>query len=311
MPGADVTTSQTPTPTPTSQAVMPQADEHLYCPQCGYNIHNLDATECPECGMAVDEASMRLAQVPWQNRREIGRVKAFARTCWRVTFKTKQFCLAVGQPVSLKDAVLFRRIVIALIYVPFILLSLGGALINYLAFMPDSTWGEALGRIPLSAFLLAVGYALGYWLFFEVLTAIHTYWFTPAYLSERQRSRSLAISHYAGGVLSIGVVMVAFISTVVFGGLVVAHLVGALDETVVQIASVLLPVSVFLIAILMAAAIWRVSMVMARRVAQRRGWGFWTLVIGQPVLWLILGFITLGVLPFTFGYIGLMLETMR
>lgn len=61
-----------------------------YCPACGYNVRGLDGCRCPECGKGFDPAELSASQIPWTQRGQVGRVRAFWRTVWFATFRAKQ-----------------------------------------------------------------------------------------------------------------------------------------------------------------------------------------------------------------------------
>ena len=274
------------------------ADEPMYCPHCGYDIRVATAVACPECGGAVDEETMRRAQVPWQSRRDIGRIRAFVRTCWRVTFQTQRLSYAVAQPVDLKDALKFRRVLVALLFGVFVL---GMLIITVLALTNEPT----LGAVPWQGLVASwFGSAVGSWLFFELLTGVHTYWFHPTFLPPQQRLRSLALSHYAGAPLILAVAGFA-----IFVASLLAIWIFSDSQGPTTFVITLWCVGLLLF-VLGFAATWRVCFVMSRLVVRRNGLGRWSLFLLQPVLWAIGAGFFLVVLPGILFYIWLMLTTM-
>jgi hypothetical protein len=90
-------------------------DESRFCPDCGYNLRGLSGETCPECGLNF--SGMSSSPIPWEYRAELGRLKAFWRTVWLVTFRPTRLVRAVGGPVDLTAAIQFRRIVMGMVAV--------------------------------------------------------------------------------------------------------------------------------------------------------------------------------------------------
>src|ERR1700683_5145664 len=87
----------------------------LHCPQCGYNLFGIDASErCPECGLQIDRGIVGESRLAWMHRRKIGRVRAFIRTAAVGTFRPKQIADEMNRPVSLADARRFRIVCLAI-----------------------------------------------------------------------------------------------------------------------------------------------------------------------------------------------------
>ena len=104
--------------TPAGMADETPADVDLICPFCGYNLRGTPGERCSECGKEFDRATMAQSQIPWSHRRKIGRVRAFVKTCWLVTWRPGKLAEEMNRPVSLKDALAFRRVVTGLMCLP-------------------------------------------------------------------------------------------------------------------------------------------------------------------------------------------------
>lgn len=144
---------------------------------------------------------MKRAQVPWANRREIGRFRGFWRTFTRVTFRPRVFARAVGQPVDLKEAKRFRRLVVIVLWLTLVVTAWGLSLpetlidrLDDLDLIDDVYWDRiALGwRVALGA--IASGLLVA-WLY--VCTGVHTYFFHPRALPVERQNRAVALSYYA------------------------------------------------------------------------------------------------------------------
>jgi len=90
----------------------------LICPFCGYNLRGTPGVKCSECGKEFDRSTMTVSQIPWSHRRKIGRMRAFVKTCWMVTWRPGKLAEEMNRPVSLKDAMAFRRVVWVLMCLP-------------------------------------------------------------------------------------------------------------------------------------------------------------------------------------------------
>jgi len=75
-------------------------DEDIFCPQCNYNLRGIETRRCPECGLEFDPAKLRTSAIPWIHRQEIGWFRAYWRTAWLFTAKTKLFAEELCRPVS-------------------------------------------------------------------------------------------------------------------------------------------------------------------------------------------------------------------
>ena len=68
----------------TSSPSLAVAALDVFCGQCGYNLRASTAERCPECGVAIDRATLSGSTLPWRYRRYHGRWRAYWRTVRRV-----------------------------------------------------------------------------------------------------------------------------------------------------------------------------------------------------------------------------------
>lgn len=78
--------------------------EAVPCPSCGYDMRYATDNRCSECGLVIDRAALSVSGVPWAHRRQIGRVRAFVRTVWQITFDKQRLRQELVKPQQLRDA---------------------------------------------------------------------------------------------------------------------------------------------------------------------------------------------------------------
>lgn len=170
----------------------------LPCPHCGYDLRGTDSPRCPECGKPVNRQNP--SPIPWSHRRAVGRVRAFARTAVMAAVHPRRLAAAVAGPVSLADALAFRRATAAVAAVALLVP------LTVTAFLPDV--GPLAGAVahPLAwrAELLAVPVVwVGVWLAVHTSAGVCTYWFHPRSLPVEQQNRAVALAYYACGPLAL------------------------------------------------------------------------------------------------------------
>ncbi len=280
-----------------AEAQIPEAGAAagLYCPHCGYDLRTLATDACPECGGAVDLAALKRSQIPWTHRDEIGFVRGFWRTAWRVTFKTQFFSHEVARPVDLAEAKRFRLWVVLWLAIG---MMLPGAIHIILARTVMSVLSPVTGQ-GIIAFVIPAFVLLGVFLY--GFTGLHTYWFHPHHLDVEQQNRAVALSYYACAPLAYLPLFVWMVA------------IGFWIATVADDARSLLTFNIAVVADLLAGgaaiasiiAFWRVAWVMVRFAALRGPWGQLTLVLGLPLAWVFLALLIFGLLPGAIGYVGL------
>lgn len=283
---------------------VPLIEAEVYCPFCDYDMRSRFDKACPECGEVVDELAMRRARVPWANRREIGRVQAAWRTFVAVTFGAKKFSRAVSQPVELVDALRFRRVVVAVLWLT-IVSTLGLLVMFGVIDLLDEYWFEQLGVVWRVTGGVLIGLLLWAWL--HACTGAHSYWFHPKRLARERQNRAVALSYYACAPLLLlpiaamfggaGMMVMAAgdnlgVPSAELGGMVVMIVLGG-----TPLAGGLL-------------GFWAASSTLAARTADRGVIGVGALLMGQPLMCLILGGVFAGVIPAVLAYLVLILTTM-
>ena len=99
---------------PMTSDATPTADLPLPCPHCGYDLRGNVGGVCPECGRAFDPAKLvAAAPLPWNDRRQIGCGRAFARQAWQALRRPGELAGLVGRPVDYKSARRFQLLCVA------------------------------------------------------------------------------------------------------------------------------------------------------------------------------------------------------
>ena len=85
------------------QSPAETADD-LLCGKCGYNLRGVPSNRCPECGQEFDPRHLISDLIPWEQRRYIGRFRAFRRTAWMASFRPKELAAKLDWPVDRRAA---------------------------------------------------------------------------------------------------------------------------------------------------------------------------------------------------------------
>ena len=162
------------------------------------------AQRCPECGLEIDRSSIAESRIPWLHRHRIGRVRTFMRTIALATFRPRTFAPEMMQPARFREAVLFRRVVVACVLFP-----IGGLLTwAYLYFLRNFgiyMMVRPVGRIwsnddLLGSILQLLGVPIGWAClaaFLFAATGACSYFFHPRWMPTVQQNRAIALSYYA------------------------------------------------------------------------------------------------------------------
>jgi len=272
--------------------LSPELDEALYCPSCGYDLRALTHETCPECGEAIDRSKLRQSQLPWPHRHDRGPIRAFWRTVALVTFRPRRLIEESNRRVTYRDARWFHFAVVLWTVVASVGITAGCVLIAGVdapgpvedlierwGFTVVFWGGWAIIMVLLSGFLFTA-------------TAVHTYWLHPKTVDLTHQNRGVALGYYAVAPLAfIPVFALLGLSTFVLG----IWMDGRMPSFAIA-ALVLVTAAVVLIAAMVVDA-YRLVLMLARRVAQRRGLGFWSMALGLPLCWLGLAVLWFALIP--------------
>jgi len=189
-------------------------DLPLPCPACGYDLRGNASGTCPECGEAFDPARLAEAQIPWQDRHEIGRVRAFRRTVWLALRHPTQLARQATRPVRYRDARSFQLVCVTLAWLtigPVAAWGLWSLREDVIADpMPsvtvffDSPVGEASRPLALLADgSIVAAFLVGLFLWLLMGTGVASYFFHPASLPRAMQDRAVATSYYAAAPLTL------------------------------------------------------------------------------------------------------------
>ena len=106
------------------------AAAELFCPECGYNLTGISSPRCPECGHELDWAALHHSRIPWIFRREIGAFRAYWRTVWLTMLDSRLISDDVRRPVSLDDALRFRKITVLIAWATMAVVVVGPAVVS-------------------------------------------------------------------------------------------------------------------------------------------------------------------------------------
>lgn len=291
-----------PAPVPSPASAVP------YCPGCGYDLRGSDASRCPECGRGVDVEALRRVTIPWERRRQEGRVRTFFQTVWAVTSTPRRFVQDAGPQVRMQDAVRFRRVLAGVVWVEIIVgLMITGALLPVVglsdgpALQTMGAWVQGLGWLGVMA---GVAAAVGLWLWALAITGVHTYWFHPPRLPRQQQYRALALSHYAMAPLALAFAAVLPLALGYTGAWLTSYEVDGGGWAGLLVVA-LLAAGLAIVPGLVVWS-WLTTARWAGLLAKRGGWAQIGLLLALPVLWTGLGVLTLVGVPVVAVYAWLM-----
>ncbi|HEY8668918.1 MAG TPA: hypothetical protein VIL86_19880 [Tepidisphaeraceae bacterium] len=299
-------------------AEQPAAMHEIFCAGCGYNLRGLSSDRCPECGLAIDRESLRRSQLPWPQRRSIGRWRAYWRTVFATIFRPARIAAEMNLPASHREAWRFRLVTILIAWVPLAaalaVLAWKGGDINLFEGIPDMStalqwpaWQWIIANdvvLPFAVGAVTPGVLPAAALLFLLLgTGGGMYFFRAGTLDPAQRDRAVALSQYGCAWLS----LMPLALLIAAGGVGLMMLAETMrDRLPLQIAGAFLefvPLALFLIA--------GMGYLRLYRLCTRAGAG-WTVLflIAIPLLWALAALLSFGVLCWTVGYFRLLIASL-
>lgn len=285
-----------PSPTAGPNAERNDFPADLHCPICAYCLQGLPGDTCPECGQSLASLRSTVSRIPWQSRREIGRVRAYWRTVWMVTVRNRQFCEEYARPVSYRDARSFQLVTVmhvflaAVLAVALLYISVSAkpeAADSILEFiLSDDLWlGPTQVDRAYAEIWPAVGLLICFLLFLAAATGVPSYFFHPRSIAIRQQNTAIAMSHYTCGPLALAPILIAVAFMAIWP-------VAPEDAKVAAVAlAVIKP-------LVLAALLWWLNLVRLahRTMPQIKGRAI-LVGLATPLLWLALAGLLLVLLP--------------
>ena len=293
----------------------------LFCPECGYDLRAIGSDRCPECGTAVDRATLPESRIPWVHRRTIGRRRAYRRTVWLVMLRPRRLGGEAARPVSYREARRFRVVTSLVAGLPPAAL-LVGAIVWFggAHFLGLTRHGPFIGRAFPSTFpwvynliipwdagvAVAPVLPLAFLLLPLLATGVGGYWFHPKSLPVVRQNRAVALSEYACAplvwlwvpLLSLGACEAAVAFLEDWGG-------GRNSLEIGARTFALLELTFVLVALLVLLAWWRSTLVLLRVTTQAGAGRLALAAVALPLAWAGCAVLALVVFPWVVGYVRL------
>ncbi|MFH1747426.1 MAG: hypothetical protein ABIG44_10330 [Planctomycetota bacterium] len=263
--------------------------EGMFCPQCDYDLRGLTSERCPECGFALAGVRSGESNIPWVQRAETGRLRAYWRTVALVTLRRKAFYAEFLRPVSYPDARSFRRMTILHLYVPLLIASIIALVYS---------WNEAVDTLGGLTIPTAIATQVALVLALLAMTAIPRYFLHPEYWPVEKQNRAIALSYYTSAVLLWFPIITALLGV---GCLIWPSSSDALPMFLLLSAGV---------GGLVLLKWWFDVLSLARRALRARLWRLLLIVIGVPLAWVVVAGLLLVGIPGIVLYIGVIVSSL-
>jgi len=229
-----------------------------------------------------------MSRLPWADRREMGRVRAYWRTSWMAAFGPGRLAAAMNRPVSFRDAQRFRHITVLLAWLPSAAWIAGLWLFGVGMPTADLYRRHMLGWNL--QWLVGAVMVLAAWLFLLGASGVASYFFHPRALSLTRQNRAIALSYYACAPLAWLFVPAAMLGAHVWIASSWPDLVGITRtlNAALSVAALCLIVAITLIS-------WVSTIRLMNHTTHRGGGRTFALMIYLPLAFLALGAVTLAI----------------
>ncbi len=281
---------------PESQAHV-DLGEDIYCPSCTYNLHKAPGDRCPECGYALEGLRATESRIPWVHRHRLGRCRAFWQTVELVTFRNRRFCEEYARDVSYRDARRFQWVCVLHVWLAAIATTVfvyatmpppPEAMNLFQQMMATGTWpqGPTQWDRAIEELWPAALQHLCLLLFLAAATGAPSYFFHPRALSIQRQNSAVALSYYLCSPLAYLIAAPLLVALVHAAPL-------TFDLSVSQRTSYILGFAVLLGGL----SWWDKLVKLTRRAMPQLTRRYWTVAIGVPVASLALAALTLLAIP--------------
>ena len=286
-------------------------DADLLCGQCSQNLRGVISDRCPECGTHFDRARLVSPSIPWEQRRQLGRFRAYWKTVRLFTFPGKISTEAM-QAVTLRAARSFRRwtllLLCAAVFVPIMVWKMneGGSTPRprtlFPLFYPESEWPKLPELLRNPWFFGTSLVSLLIWVI--AATGISSYFFHPRRLAPAQQKRAVALSDYA--MAPLGWILPLMLGAALFIGIEVSY---EYVPWIYYSFSAVFATLLILCALCPVTYFWTTLRLLRQATASRLR--VLTAALLLPILWTLLaGGIFLG-LQFAVNYVALFCASLR
>lgn len=288
---------------PPTESTASQSPTEFFCPECGYDLRAITSERCPECGLAIDRASMSVSRIPWSHRKEIGGFRAYWRTSLLAVSRPKRIAEEMSRPVSYADAQRFRHMTVLLAWLPIAGWIVALMVINREYFPISLAAGERLGWCMEIATYLAGLFAI--WLFLLMASGASSFFVHPKRLPVVLQNRAIALSFYAAAPLAWLWVPAVFlaIAALIFSADWSQHGFGFTLGMVATLSAVMLAVVLVILC-------WLHAAELVQRTTQAGKFTRIAHFLLQPIEWAIAAAIALLV-PMAVVYVSLMILSLR
>lgn len=278
--------------------------EDVFCPKCTYNLRGTAGDHCPECGYCVEAMRRGEVRIPWERRREIGRLRAYCQTAWMMTFHPRSIAECMAADVCYRDAQRFRWLTIAFAYAPVLLLTFTA----YAVGLPGTAAASGYVQPGTVASPEEWAYAqvwpaailhLCVLLFLAGASGIPGYFFHPKSASVRRQNNGVAMSYYTCGPLALlAIPLLTGAGCVFYGGTISDAGYGLAWAFIVT--SIAVPLT------------WWLTVVHTfRAVMPRHTRRFAALALGILILWPALAAVVFVALPALIVYVLVIIDSLR
>jgi len=277
----------------------------IVCPECGYDLQGITSERCPECGTQIDRASLAESRIPWENRRRIGRVRAYRRTVWLVIARLKDLAKEAARPVNYAAAQRFRWVTIGLVFLAIAAMTAVTLSVDWPSDRKREleNFASAFALPPeLQPWVPPLAF-LGFFLSLVVATGVPSYFFHPRSLPVIQQNRAVALTYYVSGMLTWVAAMVVLLWAAVLAYSELDDATQRVLSTVSLVACMLLEISAFLLLVA-----WWWKSVALLRLTTRCGYLRQIALGATMVICVPLGVVLVIGMPWLVGYVLVLLR---